>query len=164
MVINPIVGVYIPIIRIPYERRDDHPQYSDFWPWHICVDLNLGEEIFLFSNFTYLRPEIRDHSGRVSLKPGMTPSWMTSLMSFLVFGVTKRVLHHRFWSHSTLQTTPKDIFFRMKEWTYTTFSFNTKNQFWPSLCFFFFFFSWRLGAIPSKHHQAGFFVLLRCPS
>ena len=24
-------------------------------------------------------------AGRVSLKPGMTPSWMTSLMSFLVF-------------------------------------------------------------------------------
>ena len=37
MVINPIVGVYIPIIGIPYSRLDDHPQYSDFWPWHICV-------------------------------------------------------------------------------------------------------------------------------
>ena len=37
MVINPIVGVYIPIIGIPYSRLDDHSQYSDFWPWHICV-------------------------------------------------------------------------------------------------------------------------------
>ena len=26
MVINPIVGVYIPIIRIPIKRWDDHPQ------------------------------------------------------------------------------------------------------------------------------------------
>ena len=33
--INPIVGVYIPIIRIPIKRWDDHPQYCDFWPWHI---------------------------------------------------------------------------------------------------------------------------------
>ena len=37
MVINPIVGVYIPIIRIPIKRWDDHPQYCDFWPWHIWV-------------------------------------------------------------------------------------------------------------------------------
>ena len=28
--INPIVGVYIPIIRIPIKRWDDHPQYCDF--------------------------------------------------------------------------------------------------------------------------------------
>ena len=26
MIINPIVGVYIPIIRIPIKRWDDHPQ------------------------------------------------------------------------------------------------------------------------------------------
>ncbi len=35
MVTNPIGGVYIPIIRIPIKRWDDHPQYCDFWPWHI---------------------------------------------------------------------------------------------------------------------------------
>ena len=35
MVINPIVGVYIPSIRIPIKRWDDHPQYCDFWRWHI---------------------------------------------------------------------------------------------------------------------------------
>ena len=35
MVINPIVGVYIPIIRNPIKRWDDHPKYCDFWPWHI---------------------------------------------------------------------------------------------------------------------------------
>ena len=34
MVINPIVGVYIPIIRIPY----DHPQYKEFRPWHISLE------------------------------------------------------------------------------------------------------------------------------
>ena len=28
--LNPIVGVYIPIIRIPIKRWDDHPQYCDF--------------------------------------------------------------------------------------------------------------------------------------
>ena len=28
MVINPIVGVYIPIIRIPVKRWDDHPQQN----------------------------------------------------------------------------------------------------------------------------------------
>ena len=33
MVINPIVGVYIPIIRIPYSRLDDHTQYKEFRPW-----------------------------------------------------------------------------------------------------------------------------------
>ena len=33
--LNPIVGVYIPIIRIPIKRWHDHPQYSDFWPWHM---------------------------------------------------------------------------------------------------------------------------------
>ena len=38
------VGVYIPIIRIPIKRWDDHPQYCDFWPWHMC---------FLF--FRYLK-------------------------------------------------------------------------------------------------------------
>ena len=30
--LNPIVGVYIPIIRIPYSRLDDHPQYKEFRP------------------------------------------------------------------------------------------------------------------------------------
>ena len=29
MVINLVVGVYIPIIRIPHERWDDHPQYKE---------------------------------------------------------------------------------------------------------------------------------------
>ena len=33
--INPIVGVYIPTKRIPYERWDDHPQYKEFRPWHV---------------------------------------------------------------------------------------------------------------------------------
>ena len=34
MVINPIVGVYIPIIRIPSLKMGwVYPQYSDFWPW-----------------------------------------------------------------------------------------------------------------------------------
>ena len=34
--INPIVRVYrAPMIRIPMKRWDDHPQYSDFWPWHM---------------------------------------------------------------------------------------------------------------------------------
>ena len=37
MVINPIVGVYIPTIRIPYYRWDDHPWYSVFWPWHMWL-------------------------------------------------------------------------------------------------------------------------------
>ena len=32
MVINPIVVVYIPIIRIPYQGLDDHPQYKEFTP------------------------------------------------------------------------------------------------------------------------------------
>ena len=27
------VGVYMPIIRIPYERWDDHLQYNEFGPW-----------------------------------------------------------------------------------------------------------------------------------
>ena len=31
--LNPIVGVYMPIIRIPYQRWDDHPQYNEFGPW-----------------------------------------------------------------------------------------------------------------------------------
>ena len=35
MVINPIVGVYMPIPRIPYYRWDDHPEYREFRPWHI---------------------------------------------------------------------------------------------------------------------------------
>ncbi len=33
------VGVYIPIKRIPIKGGiwwDDHPQYSDSWPWHTC--------------------------------------------------------------------------------------------------------------------------------
>ena len=29
MVINPIIGFYIPIIRIPIKRWDDHPQYNE---------------------------------------------------------------------------------------------------------------------------------------
>ena len=33
MVINPIIGVYISITRIPYSRWDDHPQYKEFRPW-----------------------------------------------------------------------------------------------------------------------------------
>ncbi len=34
--LNPIVGAYIPITRIPpIKRWDDHPQYCDLWPWHI---------------------------------------------------------------------------------------------------------------------------------
>ena len=33
--INPIVGLYIPIIRISIKRCDDHPPTKrDFWPWH----------------------------------------------------------------------------------------------------------------------------------
>ena len=36
MVINPIVAVDIPIIRIPYWRWDDHPQDKEFWPWDTC--------------------------------------------------------------------------------------------------------------------------------
>ena len=35
MVINLIVGVYMPIIRMPYWRWDDHPQYKEFRLWHI---------------------------------------------------------------------------------------------------------------------------------
>ncbi len=31
--IDPIVGVYIPSIRIPYYRWDGHPQYNEFRPW-----------------------------------------------------------------------------------------------------------------------------------
>ena len=38
MVINPIVGVFVPIIRIPIKRWGDHPQYSDFWPWHKWIN------------------------------------------------------------------------------------------------------------------------------
>ncbi len=36
MVINPIVGVYIPMIRIPSLKVGGFPSpiYSDFWPWH----------------------------------------------------------------------------------------------------------------------------------
>ena len=34
MVINPVVGVCIPTIRIPW-RWDEHSLYSDFWPWHM---------------------------------------------------------------------------------------------------------------------------------
>ena len=36
MVINPIIGVYIPIIRIPIEGGMSlSPIKRDFWPWHI---------------------------------------------------------------------------------------------------------------------------------
>ena len=39
MVINPIIGFYIPNIRIPFKRWDDHPQYKEFRPWHIFIDV-----------------------------------------------------------------------------------------------------------------------------
>lgn len=32
VVINPVVGVYIPIVRIPCYRWDDHPQYRGLDP------------------------------------------------------------------------------------------------------------------------------------
>ena len=35
MVINPIVGVYIPIIRIPIKGGMTIPNIANFWPWHI---------------------------------------------------------------------------------------------------------------------------------
>ena len=38
--INAIVGVYIPIIRIPIKRwENNHPQYNEFRPWLIWPDL-----------------------------------------------------------------------------------------------------------------------------
>ena len=40
--LNPIVGVYIPIIRIPHQRLDDHPQYKEFRPWLICIYNNFS--------------------------------------------------------------------------------------------------------------------------
>ena len=47
MVINPIIGVYIPIIRIPYQGWDNHPQYKEFRLWHILggtkFDANIRE-------------------------------------------------------------------------------------------------------------------------
>ena len=39
MVINPIVGVYIPIIRIPIKGGMTIPKKRDFWPWHIWKDI-----------------------------------------------------------------------------------------------------------------------------
>ena len=31
-------GLYtVPIVRIPYERWNDHPQFKEFRPWHIYV-------------------------------------------------------------------------------------------------------------------------------
>ena len=44
MVINLIVGVYVPIIRIPIKRWDGHPQYKEFR--HIWVHLRTGFEGF----------------------------------------------------------------------------------------------------------------------
>ena len=40
MIINPTVGLYmdlqyILLLRIPYERWDDHSLHSNFWPWSI---------------------------------------------------------------------------------------------------------------------------------
>ena len=53
MVINPIVGVYIPTIRIPYLRWDDHPQYKEFRPW--LIYLNHGSYPGSFTLFTSVR-------------------------------------------------------------------------------------------------------------
>ena len=59
MVINSIVGVYIPIVRIPIKRWDDHPQYSDFWPWHIwchrvtCFSTTMGPTAEALSLWLY---------------------------------------------------------------------------------------------------------------
>ena len=42
--INPIVGVYISIIRIPYYRWEvSHPQYKEFRPWLIWTRFFLAE-------------------------------------------------------------------------------------------------------------------------
>ena len=42
--IKPIVGVYIPIIRIPYSRLDDHPQYKEL------IDPGWNDSVVVFSN------------------------------------------------------------------------------------------------------------------
>ena len=66
MVINPIVGVYIPIIRIPIKRWDDHPQYSDFWPWHMWQPFtsSLGCPISSQCIFTWT-PWLRVSNGEI---------------------------------------------------------------------------------------------------
>lgn len=35
MVINPMIGVYLPTIRIPYQGWENHPQYKEFRLWRI---------------------------------------------------------------------------------------------------------------------------------
>ena len=37
MVINPIEGVYMPIIGISYWALDDHPQYKEFRPYYNMI-------------------------------------------------------------------------------------------------------------------------------
>ena len=55
--INPIIGFYIPIIRIPSLKVGwVYPQYSDFWPWHICnyipyMDSYWGSPLTLSNTF-----------------------------------------------------------------------------------------------------------------
>ncbi len=45
MVINPIVGVYIPIIRIPIKRWDDHPQKSKVIKWEVFTPTQDDQDV-----------------------------------------------------------------------------------------------------------------------
>ncbi len=87
MVINPIAGVYIPIVRIP---SFSHPQYRDFWPYkqlYICTWVTWGSEYIHFcAPLCSLRPGLAIRSVQCSKAEQYEPNLkQTLVLASLIF-------------------------------------------------------------------------------